>query len=106
MSGLDGINSLHKVLGGLQVEGSTNVKGSEQATGVRQAATAGSNTSLGATQDKASLSAAGGLASSQATDTSDVRQSKVAALQQAIASGSYNVPSSAVADKIVEGLLK
>ena len=78
MSGLDGINSLQKALGGLQVNESTNVKGSEQAGTVRQAAS--SSTGLGTTLDKARL-------------------------RQAISSGSYNVPSSAVADKMVDGLL-
>jgi flagellar biosynthesis anti-sigma factor FlgM len=36
---------------------------------------------------------------------SDVRMTKVAELRQAIASGSYNVSASAVADKMVESML-
>ncbi len=41
-----------------------------------------------------------------ALTTSDVRADKVASLQQAIASGSYNVSSSAIADKLLTSLLK
>jgi negative regulator of flagellin synthesis FlgM len=94
---MDGINSLHKMLGALQTNDSASVKTAEKAS-VAASATAGS-------ADSAKLSAAGGMAS-QATDTSDVRMDKVAALQQAIASGSYSVSASDVADKMVESLLK
>lgn len=38
-------------------------------------------------------------------DTTDVRADKVAALKSAIESGSYNVPASAIADKLISGLL-
>jgi negative regulator of flagellin synthesis FlgM len=54
--------------------------------------------------DKANLSTLGGLVA-QASAGSDVRLDKVAALQQSIASGTYNVPASAVASKIVDSLL-
>jgi negative regulator of flagellin synthesis FlgM len=54
--------------------------------------------------DQAELSSTGGLVA-QALEGSDVRSAKVASLQQAIASGSYNVPSSDVADKIIQSLL-
>jgi negative regulator of flagellin synthesis FlgM len=95
---MDGINSLHKMLGALQTNDSA---------GVNKAAKAGTTdlTAAGSSADSAKLSAAGGMAS-QATDTSDVRMDKVAALQQAIASGSYRVSASDVADKMVESLLK
>jgi len=46
----------------------------------------------------------GGLVA-QALNTSDVRSDKVAALQTAIASGSYQVSSADVASKIVDSLL-
>jgi negative regulator of flagellin synthesis FlgM len=55
--------------------------------------------------DQTSLSAAGGLVS-QALEGSDVRSSKVASIQQAIAAGTYNVSSSDVADKIIQSLLE
>jgi len=43
---------------------------------------------------------------SQALSGSDVRFEKVAALQQQIAAGTYNVSSSDVADKLLSSLLK
>jgi negative regulator of flagellin synthesis FlgM len=55
--------------------------------------------------DLTSLSATGGLVA-QSLGGSDVRSEKVASLQQAIAEGSYNVSSSAVADKIMQSLLE
>ena len=102
MTGMDGINSLQKMLGGLQVNETSNV-GSTAAAQAKSQGTA-SQVSRGSL-DSASLSAAGGLAA-QSTDMSDVRMTKVAELRLAIASGSYNVPASAVADKMVEALLK
>ncbi len=54
--------------------------------------------------DQASLSSAGGLVA-QALESPDTRSAKVASLQQAIATGSYNVSSSDVADKIIQSLL-
>jgi negative regulator of flagellin synthesis FlgM len=54
--------------------------------------------------DEANLSSAGGIVA-QALEGSDVRTTKVAALQQAIADGSYNVASSDVAEKMIETLL-
>jgi negative regulator of flagellin synthesis FlgM len=54
--------------------------------------------------DQTSLSAAGGFVA-HALETSDTQLAKVASLQQAIATGSYSVSSSEVADKIIESLL-
>lgn len=54
--------------------------------------------------DAANLSKAGGLAA-QVFGSSDVRTEKIAALQQAIANGSYKVPSSEVAGKMIQSLL-
>ena len=55
--------------------------------------------------DDAKLSTAAG-AVAQALSGSDVRTEKVAALQQSIAAGTYNVSSSDVADKLISALLK
>jgi flagellar biosynthesis anti-sigma factor FlgM len=54
--------------------------------------------------DEASLSSTGGLIA-QALGTSDVRTAKVEAVRSAISDGSYNVPSSAVAGKIIDSML-
>ena len=56
-------------------------------------------------KDQTSWSSAGG-AMVQALEGSDVRSAKVAALQQAIATGRYNVSSSDVAEKMIDSLLK
>jgi|UPI000552E5E8 negative regulator of flagellin synthesis FlgM len=55
--------------------------------------------------DETKLSPAAGLMA-QALSGSDVRTDKVAALQKAIADGSYHVSSSDVAGKIIDSLLK
>lgn len=103
MTGMDGINSLQKMLGALQVNESTSVNGTVAAkAGSTSSATISSPASSRGV-DQASFSA-GGLAV-QSTDMSDVRATKVAELRAAIASGTYNVSASAVADKMVEGML-
>ncbi len=106
MTGMDGINSLQKMLGALKTNDSTNVNATSAAGKTGSAAGLVSSIKVtGNTVDSAKLSAAGGLAA-QATDTSDVRLTKVAELKAAIAGGTYNVSASAVADKMVEGMLK
>ncbi len=54
--------------------------------------------------DRATVSAAGAGISQSAPD-GDVRWEKVAAVQQAVADGTYNVPTSAVASKMVDSML-
>lgn len=55
--------------------------------------------------DQTNLSSASGMIA-HALEGSDVRTDKVAALQKAIASGSYNVSSSDVAGKMIDSLLE
>lgn len=55
--------------------------------------------------DETSLSPASGLVA-QALGGSDVRTAKVEALRQAIGNGSYQIPSSEVAGKVIESLTK
>lgn len=54
--------------------------------------------------DHATLSNVG-AGVSQATSAPDVRMEKVAAVQAAIAAGTYQVPASAVAGKVVDAML-
>ena len=54
--------------------------------------------------DQTNLSSTASLVA-QALESPDTRSAKVASLQQAIATGSYNVSSSDVADKIIQSLL-
>jgi flagellar biosynthesis anti-sigma factor FlgM len=54
--------------------------------------------------DQATLSPAASMAAEAAQD-SGVRLDKVTAVQQALAAGSYSVPSSAVAGKMIDHML-
>jgi negative regulator of flagellin synthesis FlgM len=54
--------------------------------------------------DRATLSSAGSEVAQSAND-SDVRLDKVASIQAALAAGTYNVPASAVASKMVDAML-
>ena len=56
------------------------------------------------TADHATVSAAG-TGISQSSGGSDVRLEKVAAVQQALANGTYNVPAEAVASSVVNSML-
>jgi flagellar biosynthesis anti-sigma factor FlgM len=71
------------------------------ATGARSSATAGGS-ALGS--DRATLSNAGNEVSLTAGEDG-VRTDKVAAVQAALAAGTYNVPASAVASKVVDSML-
>ena len=53
--------------------------------------------------DQATLSQAGAQVSQAAND--GVRMEKVAAVQQALASGTYKIPAEAVADKVIDAML-
>jgi flagellar biosynthesis anti-sigma factor FlgM len=54
--------------------------------------------------DQATIGSASGVLSS-ALNSSDVRTAKVAALQASINAGTYNVPASSVADKMLSSIL-
>jgi negative regulator of flagellin synthesis FlgM len=65
----------------------------------------GSSTGTSAlSSDRATLSGAGSEVLQTASD-SDVRTEKVAGIQAALAAGSYNVSSSAVASKLVDSMM-
>jgi flagellar biosynthesis anti-sigma factor FlgM len=54
--------------------------------------------------DKAELSAAASKAAQSSSD-SDVRLDKVASIRNALQAGTYSVPASAVAQKVVDSML-
>jgi negative regulator of flagellin synthesis FlgM len=56
------------------------------------------------TSDRATLSSAGSEVALTAAD-SDVRPEKVASIQAALESGTYNIPATAVASKMVDAML-
>jgi negative regulator of flagellin synthesis FlgM len=96
MSYASGIGSLQQTI--------NSVTPSEAKPSIRTSASDGqANEKLVAT-DQTNLSSTSGLVA-QALESSDTRSAKVTSLQQAIATGSYNVPSSGVADKIIQSLL-
>ncbi len=64
----------------------------------------GAGLSTGSTTDQATLSTAASAAA-QASPDSDVRMDKVKQIQQALAAGTYNVPATAVADKMISQML-
>jgi negative regulator of flagellin synthesis FlgM len=75
------------------------------APSVPQSKSAGTTTGAGGfDSDRATLSSAGNEVS-QAVSGEDVRTDKVAAVQGALAAGTYDVPASAVASKMVDAML-
>lgn len=84
------------------------VTGSEQSGGVANqpendaAAASGASSQ---TADTASLSHAGAAASAASSTGSDIRSEKVASVQSALVSGSYNVPPTEVASSVIDHML-
>jgi negative regulator of flagellin synthesis FlgM len=72
------------------------------ATGAKSAAATAGGSVPGS--DRATLSSAGSEVSLSANEE-DVRTDKVAVVQAALAAGTYNVPASAVASKVVDAML-
>jgi flagellar biosynthesis anti-sigma factor FlgM len=78
--------------------------GSQQAAGAGGAKARGTAQTGMAGADEATLSSAASLAA-KAASTSDVRMDKVSHVQQALAAGTYAVPSSEVAGKMIDQML-
>jgi negative regulator of flagellin synthesis FlgM len=74
------------------------------ATPATQSKNTPATTSATFSSDRATFSSAGSEAA-QASAGSDVRMDKVASIQSALAAGTYNVPASAVASKMVDAML-
>ncbi len=89
----------------------SGLEGLRTLLGVDQAAPASPHVNRGVTapesgfdSDRATLSSAASEVS-QAASAEGVRTDKVAAVQAALAAGTYGVPASAVASKIVDAML-
>jgi flagellar biosynthesis anti-sigma factor FlgM len=104
MTGMNGINYPQRMPRAMQVNKTSKADSSAAAA---QANAQGSTVSTvgGGKLDSVSFSAGADLAA-QPADISDVRMAKVEKLRKSIASGNYNVPASAVADKMVESMLR
>lgn len=98
MSYTNGIGDWNKILSPTAPTSTT------EARQVNPAKAAESQKTTPVETDKAKLSPASELLAS-ALEGSDVRTSKVEALQKAIADGSYKVSSGDVADKMIQSLL-
>jgi negative regulator of flagellin synthesis FlgM len=88
-----------------------NLDGLRSLLGVQTPSTAPASTRSGAqtgatelTGDHATLSSAGSEAAMVSADDG-VRMDKVAAVQSALASGTYNVSASAVASKMIDAMM-
>jgi negative regulator of flagellin synthesis FlgM len=95
-----GIGDLQQNISAIPRAGSTGPvqqKTSESAGSGVEAGSAGA--------DQTNLSSIGGLVA-QALTVPDTRTAKVAALQQTIAAGQYNVSSSDVAEKLLQSMLE
>lgn len=91
---------LHNGLDGLKTIFGVNRAATTPAAGASSKAPAASAPAT----DRATFSAAGSEVSMAATEP-DVRIDKVASVQSALAAGTYHVPASAVAAKIVDAML-
>jgi negative regulator of flagellin synthesis FlgM len=89
-SSLDGLKSLLGV--------------TPQATSATPSKSTSNSAPSALSSDRATLSSAGSEVSQTATD-SDVRMEKVTSIQSALAAGTYNVPASAVASKMVDAMM-
>ena len=105
LSYTNGIGTPQQLSGAVEAASSSSVGRTErtaqsQPAGQVQSAPGGADA-----VDQASLSPAA-TAVAEALSGSDVRMDKVAALQQSIVAGTYSVPASDVADKLMTALLK
>ncbi len=86
------------------LEGLTQVVPAAGETGAAAQAKANATRTPALSQDQASVSSAASRIANSASDA-DVRLEKVASIQSAIQSGTYQVPASAVAQKLITSLL-
>jgi negative regulator of flagellin synthesis FlgM len=87
------------------LQGMQQLFSSQEVTKTQSSAAQGANSQAPAIgTDEATLSSAASYAAQAAPD-SDVRMDKVVQVQQALAAGTYNVPSSEVASKMIDQML-
>lgn len=89
------------------VDGLKSILGVQSQTPATTAASKASQTTAGSAAiatDQATVSSAASSVS-QAASSSDVRLDKVAAVKSALEAGTYHVPASAVASKVVDSML-
>jgi negative regulator of flagellin synthesis FlgM len=103
MSYVNGIGNPQQAIGSITTSEAAPTKQANASPG-ETAGLAVSNSSV-QHADQTTLSATSGLVA-LALEGSDARSEKVTSLQQTIAAGTYSVPSSAVADKIIQSLLE
>lgn len=88
----------------LNVQGPTATSAAGQADSLKQS-NGSDGTNVASTQnDAAKVSVSAGLLTQDVSGT-DARAGRVAELQAAIAAGTYSVPASAVADKLIATML-
>jgi flagellar biosynthesis anti-sigma factor FlgM len=86
------------------LQGLQQLFSSQEATRATNGRSANGAGAVQAEGDRATLSSAASLAAQSAPDA-DVRMEKVTQVQQALASGTYNVPASEVAGKMIDQML-
>lgn len=86
------------------LQGLQQLFSSQEVTPAANGRSANAAGAMQAEGDKATLSSAASLAAQSASDP-DVRMEKVAQVQQALASRTYNVPASEVAGKMIDQML-
>jgi negative regulator of flagellin synthesis FlgM len=86
------------------LEGLKSLLGTQEATTVAAQQTRSSTATSALGSDQATLSSVGSEVS-QTVGDSDVRMDKVATIQAALATGSYDVSASDVASKVVDSML-
>jgi flagellar biosynthesis anti-sigma factor FlgM len=106
MSYSNGLGSLQPGFNTVDVSGASKASAAaktDASVAAKTDASVSANAASGT--DQASLSSMGGIMAQALSNDSDVRTDKVAALQQQIAAGTYNVPAGNVADKLMNALL-
>lgn len=96
-SSMDGLKSLLGV-------GTTATTAAAPAKTSTTSNTSGTTGGSALNSDRATFSSAASEVSSTAAEP-DVRTDKVASIQAALAAGTYNVPASAVASKVVDSMM-